>query len=395
MLACEPLDDELAGDTSGGEQELATETESLEGEQELATETESLTSADEALGDLVDDDGEGVAVHANAFGFAWVNPQGSPDSSYDANTGGGAIIVQNPSTGIYVVTFQGLGGPGGNAQVVGWGTSNTRCKVQSWYQNGSDEQVNVRCHTPAGGLINSGFVVRYGRVSGWTYPSAYLWADQPSAPAYSPSAAYSHNSTGVANTITRAAVGTYTVNLPGLGGTNGNVLVSAHGTSSTHCNVLSWGSSPGNRPIEVRCWSTAGVPADSTFSLAFDGAGITGYNDVGAFAWAHDPTSASYSPSSDYSYDSGLWACGNGGNLAGRLDTGRYFMRHTWVPAFDSTVHVTARSFPAAADYCKIESWIPWTSGVEVKTRCFDSSGSAKDSQYAESYYTTEVVGPC
>jgi len=59
-------------------------------------------------------------------------------------------------------------------------------------------------------------------------------------------------------------------------------------------------------------------------------------------------------------------------------------------------VHVTARNFPGAADYCKVESWIPAAGGVvEVTTRCFDSTGAAKDSEYAESYYTFQIEGPC
>ena len=281
--------------------------------------------------------------------------------------------------------------------MVAWGTDATRCKVQSWFQSGSDELVNVLCHTPAGVPTNSRFVVRYGRGSTFPgAPGAYLWANQPSTASYAPTSAYSFNSTGGTNTITRAAAGTYTVNLPGLGGANGSVLVTAHGSSSTHCNVTLWGSSPGNRPIEVRCWSTAGVLTDSTFSLAFDGAAITGFNDVGAFAWANDTASASYTPSASYSYNSGAFVCSSGQNSAGKLGTGRYFMRHTAIGAVDSTVHVTARNFPGAADYCKIESWVSWNgNGVEVTSRCFDSTGAAKDSEYAESYYTTLVQGPC
>jgi hypothetical protein len=339
------------------------------------------------------------ALSATAFGFAWSDQFTgvfNPNPSWVANTGGGAVTVDNLATGQYRVTFAGLGGPGGNAQVVAYGTDSTRCKVLSWFQSGSDELVNVLCHTSAGAAINSRFVVRYGRTSSPTFASAYLWANQPSTASYTPSAAYSFNSTGGVNTITRAAAGTYTVNLPGLGGANGNVLVTAHGNSSTHCNVALWGSAPGNRPVEVRCWSSAGVLADSTFSLAFDGPGVTGFNDVGAFAWANDEASASYTPSTSYSYNSGLFACDGGSNSAGKLSTGRYFMRHTLVGATGSTVHVTARNWPGAPDSCKVESWISTGSGgVEVKTRCFDATGAATDSQYAESYYTFQVQGPC
>jgi hypothetical protein len=146
----------------------------------------------------------------------------------------------------------------------------------------------------------------------------------------------------------------------------------------------------------VRCWSAAGALTDSTFSLLLDAAGTTGFHDVGAYAWANDTASASYTPSAGYSYNSGLFACDSGSNSAGKLSTGRFFMRHTLVGATESTVHVTARNWPGAADYCKIEGWIPWGSGgVEVRTRCFDASGAPNDSQYAESYYTVQVQGPC
>lgn len=337
------------------------------------------------------------ALSTNNFGFAWSNQLTgtfNPNATWAANTGGGPITISSSATGVYAVTFGGLGGPSGNAQVVAHGTDNSRCKVQSWYQSGADERVNVLCHTPAGDPVNSRFVVRYGRTTA-SFPSAYLWADQQSAASYTPTSAYSFNSTGGTNTITRSAPGTYTVNLPGLGGANGSVMVTAHGASSTHCNVVSWASFTSNRPIQVRCWSTAGVLTDSTFSLAFDGAAVTGYHDVGAFAWANDATSASYTPSSSYSYNSGMYACDGGFNTAGKLSTGRYFMRHSTIPAIESTAHVTARSAAGAADYCKVESWGLVNGEAEVKTRCFDASGAAKDSEYAESYYTTEVEGPC
>jgi len=330
---------------------------------------------------------------AGAFGFAWSNGASTPPSDWATNTGGGPITIANTATGIYRVIFEGLGGAGGNAQVVAHGTSSTRCKVDWWSQSGSDEIVQVLCHTPAGDPINSMFVVRYGRANG-SGPAAYLWADQPSAASYTPKLAYNYNSTGVANTITRSGVGTYTVELPGLGGANGNVLVTAHGSGGAHCNVLMWGSAPGTRPIEVRCWSATGALADSRFSLAFDGAGVTGYRGVGAFAWANDPTSVFYTPITSYSYNSG-YDCLAGSTSAGKLGPGRYFMRHESMSPIYSTAHVTARPFPQAPDYCKVESWISEGTGVEIKTRCFDASGAPKDLQYAESYYTAQLMPSC
>jgi hypothetical protein len=317
----------------------------------------------------------------------------TPDPSHAVATGLGAITIQNLATGQYQVSFGNLGGQGGNAQVVAYGTDNARCKIESFWQSGSSELLYVLCHTPAGSLVNSKFIVRYGR-SLSSLPSAYLLADQPSAASYTPGLTYNFNSTGVANTVTRSAVGTYTVNLPGLGGANGNVLVTALGSGSAHCNVASWSSGAGTRPIVVRCWSDTGVPADSMFSLAFDGVGITGFRDVGGFAWANDPASALYTPNTSYSY-SMAHRCDGGSHTAGKLSTGRYFMRHTRLPWIESTVHVTARNEAGAADYCKIEGWDQLDDGVEVTTRCFDASGTSKDSEYLESYYTTDFKGPC
>src|SRR4051812_10309364 len=85
----------------------------------------------------------GQALSANDFEFAWVDATPTPNGNFAVNTGGGPIVVQNPAIGRYTVTFVGLGGPGGNAQVVAHGIDSARCKVRSWFQSGSDELVNV------------------------------------------------------------------------------------------------------------------------------------------------------------------------------------------------------------------------------------------------------------
>src|SRR6185503_1327780 len=97
------------------------------------------------------------------------------------------ITIVNVATGVYRVTFGGLGGPGGNTQVVAQGEDNARCKVQAWFQSGSDEIVQVLCHAPSGDRTDSRFIVRYGRTSlSLSGPGAYVWADQPSAASYTP-----------------------------------------------------------------------------------------------------------------------------------------------------------------------------------------------------------------
>ena len=92
--------------------------------------------------------------------------------------------------------------------------------------------------------------------------SAFVWANQPSSASYLPSPAYQWNSrhsfTAV-NTITRTAVGSYTVRLPDLGAVSGTVLVTAYGPGTNNCKVLGWGPSGTAQLVNVRCFTATGV----------------------------------------------------------------------------------------------------------------------------------------
>jgi hypothetical protein len=351
-------------------------------------------------------DSTSQALYANVYGFAKSTQligTAIPDPSYAGSSSGKPITIENLWTGLYRVTFEGIGGEGGNAQVVALGSDNTRCQLNSWVTTSDGhEQIFVRCHTPTGTPINSKFVVRYVRTSS-SGPGAYLFANQADSPLappyqypYNYVSAHNFNSTGTVNTVSIMQPGLYLVRLYGLGAEKGNVLVTAVGDDGKHCNVSNWvTNSQNDRDIVVRCWSVEGFQSPAKFSLAFDGTSTTGFGFVGAFAYANDPLSASYTPDWLYSFNSGTSSCGGGSNTAGRLSMGSYFMRHTWLPLLDSNVHVTAKT-SETPDYCKVETWgVGSSGGVEVKTRCFDGSGVAKDSQYLESYYTTAVPDPC
>jgi hypothetical protein len=94
-------------------------------------------------------------------------------------------------------------------------------------------------------------------------PRAYVWANQQGAASYTPSLSYQYNSTGGTNTITRSGVGVYQVRLPGAGNVSGHVQVTAYGSGSTRCKVQSWTSTVTAKLVNVRCFDTAGAPADS------------------------------------------------------------------------------------------------------------------------------------
>jgi hypothetical protein len=100
--------------------------------------------------------------------------------------------------------------------------------------------------------------------------SGYVWADNPTSASYTPSPTYSFNSSGGATDITRSGVGTYAVQFSGLGGgssSGGNVQVTAYGGGSETCKVVSWGSGGANFVANVRCFNSAGSPADTRYSI--------------------------------------------------------------------------------------------------------------------------------
>lgn len=113
----------------------------------------------------------------------------------------------------------------------------------------------------------------------------YLWANDPSSTigaAYTPSVPYSYNAVSRANgnTVTRTAVGTYTVTCRGVGGgalfggatwgPGGHVQVTAYGgEDADQCKVVSWGTGGQDFSATVRCYNRLGALSDNRFDLLF------------------------------------------------------------------------------------------------------------------------------
>lgn len=114
----------------------------------------------------------------------------------------------------------------------------------------------------------------------------YIWANQASSAigaAYTPSNVYSYNAVGkaTANSITRTAVGTYTVACKGVGGgalfagatswgPGGHVQVTAYGSEDAdYCKVQSWATGGADFSATVKCYNHAGAASDSRFDLLF------------------------------------------------------------------------------------------------------------------------------
>jgi hypothetical protein len=99
-------------------------------------------------------------------------------------------------------------------------------------------------------------------------PMGFVWADNPSAPSYTPNANYAFNSSGGAIRIDRASLGSYRVTFEHLargrrGG--GNMQVTPYGGGDAVCNVVGW-SGTDDLIVSVRC-HVVGAITDSRFTL--------------------------------------------------------------------------------------------------------------------------------
>src|SRR5262249_23734284 len=101
----------------------------------------------------------------------------------------------------------------------------------------------------------------------------YVWADQPTAASYTPSAAYQATPARLATPITRTSPGSYVVTFPGLARSKnaGTVNVTAYGDlRTTYCNNAGWGSNgAGGVNVVVLCTDTNGNPADAQFNATY------------------------------------------------------------------------------------------------------------------------------
>lgn len=133
----------------------------------------------------------------------------------------------------------------------------------------------------------------------------YVLANQPATANYIANTGYEFNSTGGAIEITRAGAGQYTVRFAGMGALGGIAHVQHYGSLNNGlCTVASWGS-PFFSPdlyVNVRCFNSAGAPADSRFVAHFTNRTVS--EGRFAYLWADNPNNSPYLANASYSYDS-------------------------------------------------------------------------------------------
>jgi hypothetical protein len=98
----------------------------------------------------------------------------------------------------------------------------------------------------------------------------FVWAHNPTASNYVPSATYSYSSSGKEIHITRSATGSYAVRFVGLGGNGtagGHVQVTAYGTGNENCKIAWWSSATADFIANVRCFNPAGSAVDTRYTM--------------------------------------------------------------------------------------------------------------------------------
>jgi hypothetical protein len=309
-------------------------------------------------------------LHAGAPTAASYAPV--PYLSY--NRSGGAMNVTKPAgtTGRYIVTFTGLSavlGGKSTVHVTEYGLDDTYCKPV----NGRlvSDKLEVRCFRASSKApANAAFtVVVLARQSN----AFFAYAHQPTATGYPAAAAATYNPAG-ATTVYRSGVGVYRVVFTGLGktipaGVVGHVQANAVGTGKAHCIVEDWGTSQTtDLGMWVQCYSPAGAPVDSRFTVLFQLP-----NPHLAYVFAHEEASPSYSAYPPFAHNP------SGGSITiSRSGVGDY--RIVWEgvdPAIveGGTVQVTSIR---EGVQCKATSL--FDSGVTV--HCFGANGVPADAYY-------------
>ena len=209
-------------------------------------------------------------------------------------------------------------------------------------------------------------------------PSTWAWvvARHPSSAAYTPAVVDRGNSNGGTNTVTRGAVGSYTVILNGINNDHGVFQVTALAASARLCIIGGWGDTPVE--VSVFCYTRSGDPANSAFSLSYllvhGGAGASA---EAALLWADSETTHSYTPETYYNFDS--YHPGVAYSHIVRHGDGDYTVTMPHLGSNGGDVQVAAYSATVA---CRVVSWGAAGSDMKVRVRCLDIAGAPVDSEF-------------
>jgi hypothetical protein len=327
-------------------------------------------------------------------GYVWANQPSAagcyqPSTPYSYNSGGSVNAICRNGTGAYVVHFTDLASSGGNAQVSAYGGTPANCTIGYWVPSGADETVAVNCFNYAGTPTDTYFTASFTGGGGSANTIAFLWANQPSAASYTPSTTYQYNNRGGGlATITRSAPGTYSISFPDSFGpaAAGGVKVSAWGSTGAFCKVTYWGPSGAAEIVNTQCYNSAGAAADEYFSAVYvNGMNILGDNmTADAYAWANQPSAASYTPALAYQRDATIASSGT--ITITRATTGTYDVLMPYQDQGLDGGHVAVTTYGSGTNRCQVGYWYGVSGGRTARIYCFTTAGALADTYYAIQY---------
>jgi hypothetical protein len=346
-----------------------------------------------------------IPAHAAArIGWVWADEPTATSAytpassySYNSSTQTGAVTITRQGTGFYQVDFTGLYASSlneiSNVQVTAYDT-NGYCTSAGWGAKGAhaSAQMWVACYSASGASADNYFTLLYQAHDTNTGTAdkglAFVW-DGDASTSYTPSI-YSYNSTGGANAITHNGTGSYTVTLPGLTKTGGDVQVTAYNgfdTSSNpaRCKVENWYNDTSNTYVNVLCFNSTGTAADEEFSLVFSLADPyavrTPTTNYQAYEWADKPTHTTvYTASGAYNYSN----FGTGKMTSQNVGTGAYEANIPGTLPSYSTSNVLVTGYGSDNSYCNVTDWFP------ISVACYAQGGTAINEEFDVSYQTWE-----
>jgi hypothetical protein len=306
----------------------------------------------------------------------------TPEAAYSFNSSGGGIGIVRTGLGKYTVTFSGLGGEalGGTVDVTAEGNQPAQCEVTSWDRDstGFSLQVGVDCFAVAGARMDAPYMVAFtsgGSTSGTT---DYVWASRPTTLSYAPAPAYSFNSSGTINKITRLGVGQYQVNMPGPAVSGGTVKVTAYGTAADSCQVAGWVGLSTGQVVDVHCFDATGAAANDKFTVTYTNADdLLGDGGDSGYLWGDDPTNPHYMPDLVYQWDT----VGSQATVT-RSVTGQYENQFPKA-SMGNTGDEQATAYGAVDAHCIVDGpagKVGFTQTADVF--CYDTSGNPMDVYY-------------
>lgn len=295
------------------------------------------------------------------------------------------IYLNHPSKGTYQVRFKATpltASTGIAAHVTALGVPGASCMPYYLVRSGTDYFMNISC-TRAGVAIDSRLMVDLtsgsGSSSGRGRGLAVVKSNALTSDSWS--------SSGQTPTLSRSAVGQYTVSFPGLNDQSSGGNAQATSTSyGKHCSLTSWGTNSTGSAASVACYDANDVLVDSDVMVTYEQVSGQGQGSTG-FIWADQPSyNGTYTPAS--TWNRGVFVPSSGVQTSmkvTRLSKGNYLV-DVGAPrlgSLESGVHAQVTPWGTAAT-CNVMDLDVYS----VNVTCSDRLGNNVDAYFSLLYRT-------